>query len=43
MSRYWDDPATMERRIWRAVIVSEYSNVSVCEYICRQKHGNTDQ
>lgn len=40
MSRWWADSETMERRIWRAVLVAEYhEEVSVCEYIRQQKHG----
>lgn len=42
MSRHWDDPATMERRIWRALVVQEYTDVSAIEYIRRAKHGHKD-
>ena len=37
MSRWWDSSEDMERRIWRAVVVSEYTDVSVAEYIRRAK------
>lgn len=43
MSRHWDDSETMERRIWRGVVVSRYNeDVSVCEYIRAAKHGDTN-
>ena len=35
--RYWDDSETMARRIARAHIVAEYTNVGFCEYIRRAK------
>jgi hypothetical protein len=35
--RYWDDSATMERRIARGLIVQEYGDVDALEYIRRAK------
>lgn len=37
MSRWHDDPETMERRIYRALVVQEYTDVSATEYIRRVK------
>lgn len=43
MSRYWDDPKTMETRIWRAVCVGEYTDASAMEYLRASKHGTTQE
>jgi hypothetical protein len=37
MSRYHDDPDTARRRIYRALVVDAYTDVSWAEYIRRAK------
>lgn len=38
MSRYWDDSDTIQRRIYRALLVQEYvDGVDALEYIARDK------
>lgn len=37
MSKWHDDPETRRRRIYRALIVDEYTDVSWREYIQTQK------
>lgn len=38
MSRHWDDRETMQRRIYRAIIVDRYGDASWDEYIQQRKH-----
>lgn len=38
MSRYWDDEAVMERRLWRAVAIAEtHEDWTVIEALQRAK------
>lgn len=37
MSRHWDDPETMQKRIYRALVVDEFGEVSWSEYIQASK------
>lgn len=31
--RYWDDPATIERRLYRGLVVARYTDTTAIEYI----------
>jgi hypothetical protein len=37
MSRHWDDRETIERRIYRALVVDRFGEVSWREYIQQRK------
>jgi hypothetical protein len=37
MSKWTDDPETVERRIWRSLVVQEFGDVDALEYIRRAK------
>jgi len=42
MTGYWDDPETIERRIWRGLLVQHHTDgdVDALEYIRRQKQAD---
>jgi hypothetical protein len=39
MGKWWDDRETMERRIWRALVVDEFGSVSWQDYIQASKQS----
>lgn len=40
MSEHWDDPETIRKRIWREIIVQEYTDTDALGYIRAAKEGD---